>query len=394
VKSFSVLLVFAIYSILATSQELSVHDQVALHAQKAQQFLRAKQPDRAIPEFRSILALEPGNVDALGNLGVLLYFQGDYAGAIPQLQTALKFDPSLWKIQALLGMAQKRTGDSAGAMATLEQAFPKLEEKGIQIDVGMELVEMYASREQLEQSAHVLQLLHEKFPTDLEVLSASYRIYSDLAGEAMLSLSLVAPYSAQMHQLMAHELARQGQIDAAIRNYKEAVKINPNLPGIHFELAEALNASDAQQNKLEAKREYEAALSVNKFDEKSECRLAGIAYTAGDLKESLSRYSEALRLQPDDLDANLGMAKVLIEMNETAKAESYAEHARQIDPTSAEAHFRLSTIYRQERRVADSKHEIEEFQKYRDIKEKLKQIYREMRVRPEGGETEQGMAAR
>jgi tetratricopeptide (TPR) repeat protein len=390
IKTYSALLFFVIYPVLAASQEPSVHDQVALHAQKARQFLQANQPDLAIPEFRSILAMEPDNVDALGNLGVLLYFQGDYAGAIPQLQTALKFDPGLWKIQALLGMAQRRTGDSAGSLSNLERAFPKLEDRGIQIEVGMELVEVYAGREQLEQAAHVLELLREKFPTDLGVLYASYRIYSDLAGEATLSLSLVAPHSAQMHQLMAHELARQGQMDAAIRNYKEAVKINPNLPGLHFELAEALNASDVQENKHEAKKEYEAALSADKFDEKSECRLGAIAYDAGDLKGSLSHYSEALRVQPDDLEANLGMAKVLIEMNETTKAEAFAERALQIDPTSAEAHFRLSTIYRQERRVADSKREIEQFQKYRDIKEKLRQIYREMRIRPEGEQSEQG----
>jgi cytochrome c-type biogenesis protein CcmH/NrfG len=236
-----------------------------------------------------------------------------------------------------------------------------------------------------------LQLLHEKFPTDIGVLYASYRVHSDLAGEAMLSLSIVAPGSAQTHQLMAHELARQGQIDAAIRNYKEAVKINPNLPGLHFELAEALDASDVQQNKHEAKKEYEAALSADKFDEKSECRLGAIAYDAGDLKGSLSRYSEATRLQPDELEANLGMAKVLIEMNETTKAAAFAEHALQIDPTSAEAHFRLSTIYRLEHRIADSKREIEQFQKYRDIKEKLRQMYREMRIRPEGGQSEKGV---
>jgi tetratricopeptide (TPR) repeat protein len=391
VKTFSALLLFAIYPILVTAQELSVHDQVADHAQKAQQFLRAKQPDRAIPEFQSILALEPDNVDALGNLGVLLYFHGDYVGAIPELRAALKLNPGLWKIQALLGMAQRRTGDSAGSMANLEQAFPKLEDRGIQIEAGMELVEMYASREELEKAANVLQVLHEKFPTDIGILYASYRIYSDLAGASMLSLSLVAPQSAQMHQLMAHELARQGQIDAAIRNYREAVKINPNLPGLHFELAEALNASDVQENKHEAKAEYEAALSVDKFDEKSQCRLGSIAYYAGDLKGSLSHYSAAVGFQPDDLEANLGMARVLIEMNETAKAATFAEHALQVDPTSAEAHFRLSTIYRQEHRIADSKHEIDEFQKYRDIKEKLKQIYREMRVRPEGEESEQGM---
>lgn len=88
------------------------------------------------------------------------------------------------------------------------------------------------------------------------------------------------------------------------------------------------------------------------------------------------------------------MAKVLVEMNETAKAAAFAEHALQVDPTSAEAHFRLSTIYRQEHRIVDSKHEIEEFQKYRDIKEKLRQLYREMRVRPEGEESEQGMGSK
>jgi len=390
-KSFSASLLLAICPILATSQEPSVHDQVAQHARMARQFLQANQPDRAIPEYRAILDIEPGNVDALGNLGVLLYFRGDYAGAIPQLNAALKLDPGLWKIQALLGMAQRRTGDAAASVSNLEQAFPKLEDRSIQIEVGMQLVEVYAAREQLEQAAHILQLLREKFPTDVGVLYASYRIYSDLAGEATLSLSLVAPHSAQIHQLMAHELARQGQIDAAIQNYKEAVKINPNLPGLHFELAEALNASDVQENKHEAKKEYEAALSADKFDEKSECRLGAISYDAGDLKGSLSRYSEALRLQPDELEANLGMAKVLIEMSEATKAETFAQRALQIDPTSAEAHFRLSAIYRQEHRIADSKHEIEQFQKYRDIKEKLRQIYREMRIRPEGEQSEQGL---
>ena len=158
-KALSALLLFAIYPIMATPQELSVHDQVADHAQKAEQYLRAKQPDRAIPEFRSILVLDPDNVDALGNLGVLLFFHGEYGGAATQLQAALKLNPGLWKIQALLGMARRRTGDSAGSMANLEQAFPKLEDRGIQIEAGMELVEMYAGREELEEAAHVLQVL-------------------------------------------------------------------------------------------------------------------------------------------------------------------------------------------------------------------------------------------
>ncbi len=38
------------------------------------------------------------------------------------------------------------------------------------------------------------------------ILYAAYRIYTDLAGEAILGLSVAAPESGQMHQAMAHEL--------------------------------------------------------------------------------------------------------------------------------------------------------------------------------------------
>ena len=381
-KALTVLALFLFGGSWTFPQAATVKQQIAQHAQRAQEFLHANEPDRAITEFRSILQLAPENVDARGNLGVLLYFQGDYPEAVSDLQAALKHQPQLWKVQALLGMAQLRTGDKTNALANLEQAFPKIADQGIQTEVGMELVEIYAGGEQLVKAASVLQTLRDKFPTNLEILYASYRIYSEMASESMLSLSLVGPHSAQMHQLMAHELARQGDMGAAIQNYKAALKLAPNLPGLHFELAEALNAAGEQQDKGEAKKEYEAALSVDKFDEKSECRLGRMAYDSGDMQGALSRYSEAVRLQPDDPEANLGLAKVLIEMNETTKAETLVQHALQIDPTNAEAHFRLAAIYRREQRGEDAKQQILEFQKYREIKEKLRQIYHDMRVRP------------
>jgi cytochrome c-type biogenesis protein CcmH/NrfG len=393
-KIFLVILVFFLGPIGGKSQQVSTRQQIAFHAQRAQQFLRANQPEQAIPEFRAIIALDPNNIDALGNLGVLLYFKGDYAQAVPELQGALKLNPSLGKIQALLGMAQRRTGDLDGSLANLEQVFPKLAEKDIQIEVGMELVELYSGQQQLAKAARVLDLLRDKYPTDVGVLYTSYRIYSDLAGESMLSLSLVAPHSAQMYQVMAHELARQGQMESAIRNYREALKINPDLPGLHFELAEALNTSDTQTGKEEAKKEYEAALSVNNLDEKSECRLGTIAYQAGDLKGSFSHYSRAVQLQPDDPEADLGLARDLMQMKETQKALALLEHAVHIDPTNAEAHFRLATIYREEGRAADAQRELEQYQKFRSMKEKLKKIYQEMRVQPTRPEPEQGMGAR
>ena len=59
------------------------------------------------------------------------------------------------------------------------------------------------------------------------------------------------------------------------------------------------------------------------------------------------------------------------------------EHAVKLDPTSAVAHFRLSTVYRQMDRAADAQRELEEYQKYKDMKEKLRELYRQMRLVPE-----------
>ncbi len=335
-----------------------------------------------MPEFKALVALEPNNVDARGNLGVLLFFQGAYANAIPQLRAALELQPALWKIQALLGMAEKRTGDVGSALGDLEKAFPKLTEQKIRVGTGMELIEIYSKSGDLEKAAVTVGVLRELEPTNVEVIYAAYRVYSDLADESKLSLSVVGPKSAQVHQMMAHELAREGKTDEAIANYRAALAINPALPGLHFELAEMLNNPAVKDGAEEAEREYKAALEVNPLDEKSECRLGDIAALRGDQKEALERYSKALQLQPDDADANIGLAKVLMSMNQPEKAEALLKHAIALDPTSAQAHFRLGTIYRQTGRPDDAKQELAEYQKYKDMKEKLREMYRAMRLDP------------
>jgi tetratricopeptide (TPR) repeat protein len=364
------------------SQAPNSQQQIELHSHKAQEYLKENKPELAVPEFKALVALEPNNVDARGNLGVLLFFQGVYTEAIPQLRAALKLQPTLWKIEALLGLAEKRTGEVAGALGDLEKAFPNLQEHKIRVETGMELIEMYSESGDLEKAAATIGVLRELEPTNIAIIYAAYRVYSDLADESKLSLSVVGPKSAQVHQMMAHELAREGKTDEAIANYRAALAVDPTLPGLHFELAEILNNSSVKDGPAEAERQYKAALEANPLDEKSECRLGDIAAQRGDQKEAFDRYSRALQLQPDDADADIGLAKVLTSMNEPAKAEALLKHAIQLDPTSALAHFRLSTIYRQTGRPEDAKRELAEYQKYKDMKEKLREMYRAMRLDP------------
>jgi tetratricopeptide (TPR) repeat protein len=369
------------------SQTPPTHQQqIESHKAQAQAYLSQNRPDLAAGEFKAIVALEPNNADARGNLGVLLFFQGAYADAVPQLRAALKLQPTLWKIQALLGMAEKRTGDVSSALADLSKAFPKVKEQKIRIDTGMELIEIYSAAGELDKAATTVNVLRELDPTNVEIIYTAYRIYSDLVDESRLSLSVAGPNSARMHQMMAHELARQGRTDEAIANYRQALAINPNLPGLHFELAEMLNNPAVEGGPAEAEKEYKAALAMNSFDEKSECRLGEIAALRGDQEEASTRYARALQLQPNDPEANIGMAKVLMFRNQTEKAEALLKHAIELDPTSSLAHYRLSTIYRQTGRVEDAKREVEEYQKYKDMKEKLRDIYRPVHLEPDNQE--------
>jgi tetratricopeptide (TPR) repeat protein len=352
--------------------------QIELHARQAGEFLKQNRPDLAIPEFNAILALDPNNVDAQGNLGVLLYFRGDYVQAAPHLRAAVKVQPNLPKIQALLGMCEKRSGDPH-AEADLKEAFSHLQEEKLKLQTGMELVEIYYGTGDYEKAAGIVSVLRQLAPTDPGILYTAYRIYSTLTDEATLSLAMNAPGSALMHQLQAHELARQGSTDGAIAHYREALKLDPQLPGLHFELAEMLNLAGDTEG---AEKEYQAALAINPFDEKSECRLGEAALRATDLKAASAHFSRALQLQPDDTDAGVGQAKVLIALNQPEKAQPLLERAAKAEPLDSAIHYHLAMVYRSLGRQADSRRELGEFQKLKDMKEKLKQTYRDMRLQP------------
>jgi tetratricopeptide (TPR) repeat protein len=355
--------------------------QIESHSRQAQEFLRKGQPDLAVGEFRAILALDPNNVEARGNLGVTFFFQGDYAKAAPQLRNAIKLRPNLWKIQALLGISEKRLGQ-AGAQADLEQSLPQLQEEKLRIQAGLELIEIYYAAGQLDKAASAAGALRQLAPADTDILYTAYRIYSDLAGESMLTMAMLAPKSARMHQIMAQEMARQGNTEGAIAHYREAVKIDPRLPGLRFELAEALNLSASPSDQEQVEKEYHAALSDNPFDEKAECRLGEIALRASDLESALAHYSRALELQPNDADACLGIGKTLTQMHRTADAEPYLKRAAQLEPFTAVTHYRLSLVYRAAGRASDAQKELAEFQRLKDMKERLKQVYQEMRLQP------------
>ncbi len=151
-----VLLLCATFSLSQAAEDKQ--QEFAAHMQKAHGYLDQKQPALAIPEFQAAVAIDPENVDAQANLGVLLFFQGKAADSIPHFRAALaavkeERSPGLAKIQGLLGMAESRTLDFADARKDMEAAFPALQDPRFQVQLGLELVGLDTESGDLDKAA-------------------------------------------------------------------------------------------------------------------------------------------------------------------------------------------------------------------------------------------------
>lgn len=346
--------------------------------QQIQKHLQEQKPELAIPLLREIVALDPKNINAQANLGVLLFFQGNYAEAMPPMRAALALRPDLWRIEALLGIAEKRTGDPLRARSHLEEAFPRLDDPKIRIQAGLELIELHSAAAQLDQAAAVAAKLVELAPQNPQILLAAYQISRQTMYRSLLSMMLTAADSAEMHMIMGGELGREGDRDGAIAQYREAIRLNPNLPGAHFELAEQLRTSPDKTLNEQAEGEYNAALRVNQYDELSWRELGGISTAKGEFKAAEEHYHRALGLQPNDSEAKTGLAIVFISTNRQSEAMPLLESALQDDPTNTVAHFRLSGLYRRAGRAADAERELNAFRHYQDLKDRLGKVFKQL----------------
>jgi Tfp pilus assembly protein PilF len=350
------------------------------HMVKAQQYLREKRPDLAVPEFEAILALDPNNLDAQRNVGVLLYFRNDYANAVPHLKEAIKAKPDLWKVQALLGLAEMQLGNVSDGRMDMESALPNLNGDKVQIALGEALIESYSQSGELDKAARTASTMLAAEPTDPRLLLLSYHLYSDLASKSILTLALTAPNSAEIHQVMARELQRQGDEVAAIANYREAIQLNPKLPGLYVEFGLLLYNSTDAKRQGEAQAQFQAALAANPHDERAQLMLGETEARLGDMKAAQEADARAVEMQPNDVDACTEYAKILMSTNQKDKARVLLEHAVEIDPTDEIAHYRLSTLDRQQGKMEDAKRELDEYQKYKDMKAKLQTVFHDMRV--------------
>jgi tetratricopeptide (TPR) repeat protein len=362
----------------AASPAAEIHD----HLQKAAEYLKAKDPNSAVQEFNAVLALDPKNAEAYANLGVIAFFKRDYGNASQYLRKALAIDPALVKTQALLGICEKRLGNPV-ARALLEKSFPKLKDKGLRLQAGMELAALYDQQGDLDATASVMRSLVNLDPDNVDVLFMAQRVYSELADDTLNKLAVLAPGSARMQQVIAQRLINAGDLAGATEHYRKALQIDPRIPGVHFELAQAIleSAPSDPGVQAEAEKELAAAAAMDGNSAKVQCVLGNIALLKSNLDQAHEDYADAFRRDPGNAEAQLGLGRVLMTMERPQEARKYLEMAVQADPLNAAAHYRLSQVYKRLLMTSKAQKEMNLFQEIKKTKEQVTQLYRQMNRR-------------
>src|SRR6266700_2666266 len=357
------LLLVCLLQISAAQSTPAKTSEIRVHLQRAQSALKANVPEVAVKEFRVILALNPKNVEAHTNLGVIAFSRGDYRGAESDFREALAVAPTLFKAQALLGICEKRLGE-ASAEALLESSFQKLKDAKLRTQVGVELAGMYYERGQLDRSVAVVRSLVELNPEDIEILFMAQRVYAELADDTMNKLALLAPGSARMQQVIAEHLVNSGDLKGAIDHYKKALEINPRMPGVRYELAEAvLESAPADPTvQAEAERELQTAIAEDGDSARIQCELGRIALLRSSTDQAYAYYSRAYTLKPQE-------------------AIQYLRKAVQSDPLNETSHYRLGLAYRNVQRTEEARKELKLFQEIKQTKDQVKELYRQMNKR-------------
>lgn len=152
---------------------------------------------------------------------------------------------------------------------------------------------------------------------------------SDLARQGQLRAAInhysealrIKPDYPKAHSNIANALFDQGRIDDAIIHFLEALRIKPNSPGVHYNLGTAL----AEQGKIDqAVTHFLEALRIKPDYLEARNNLGVVLAQQGRLKEAITQFSAVLRINPNDTQArrNLKHALQLVGKAHESKAKT------------------------------------------------------------------------
>jgi tetratricopeptide (TPR) repeat protein len=172
-----------------------------------------------------------------------------------------------------------------------------------------------------------------------EVMDKQGRL--DEAAEQYREALRLNPRLWKAHNNLGADLAAMGKVEEAIPHYREAIAMNPDYVEAHNNLGSAL---DRQGKREEAAGHFREALRLSPGFYRAHNNWAISLTAQGKLDQASLHYREALRIAPDCADAHNNLAGILARQGRLAEAGDHCLEALKFSPDFAQAHHNLSLI--------------------------------------------------
>jgi tetratricopeptide (TPR) repeat protein len=340
---FPIVLLLAMQSASPTFVE---HEQAGITAQKQGRL------DEAIGEFQKATELNPDSAAAFFDLGAVYMQAHRYGDAIKPLKRALELKGEFPGLHESLGYALLSQGYTTEAIPQFQAANAR-EGLGIaQLDNG-----------DLADAVNNLEAALASHPDNPDLLYYFGRATGLLSQQINDKLLSSYPASARGYQSLAENYSALHQAKQAEEAYQKAIKLRPDLPGLHLALGEVY-AQTGQWDKAED--EFRAEAKLRPGSAETAFRLGSALLQNGHLDEAREQLARANKLQPDMPETLYAMGKAASMRGDNAAATDALTRVITLEPTgslAAQAHFTLAGIYRKQGKSAQAQAEMEQYQK-------------------------------
>ncbi|MEB3214956.1 MAG: tetratricopeptide repeat protein [Nostocales cyanobacterium 94392] len=134
---------------------------------------------------------------------------------------------------------------------------------------------------------------------------------------------------------------KQNRLDAAVQEYGEAIRLNPDLAEAYYNLGLALHKQKQNQAAITA---YRQALIVDPTMANAQYNLGLVLYQEGETEEAIAAYEQSIHLDRNNANAHFNLGIALQQQGDTAKAISAYREVLLLNPQNIAAYNNLGGL--------------------------------------------------
>ena len=259
--------------------------------------------DEAEVQYKKALELDPNNVNAHSNYGLLLKQTGHKQDAEEQYKMALALDPNDVNAHFAYGNLLNEMGRNQEAEEQYKMALA-LDPNDVNAhsNYGFLLNEMGHKQDAEEQYKIVLAL---------------------------------DPNNVTTHSNYGLHLAQTGRNEEAEEQYKIALALDPNDVTAHSNYGLLLNETGSNE---EAEEQYKIALALDPNDVTAHFNYGLLLTQTGRNEEAEVQYKKVLELDPNHVNTHFNYGFILTQTGRNKEAEVQYKKVLELDPNDANAH--------------------------------------------------------